>query len=137
MGPKVCPEISAKNYQYALRNISEERISHPHRDREPEVSHLFAICESYKSCRTPQDITGSLTSLLVSLHFSKCIFSWGNKIEAYEMGGACRMHLREISFYKYSCSNLRNRDRLENVPFDERIILKWIINRQRENEGGS
>ena len=53
------------------------------------------------------------------------------------MGGARRMHLSEISFYKYGCSNLRNRDRLENVPVDERIILKWIISRQREGEGGS
>jgi len=53
------------------------------------------------------------------------------------MGGACRMHLSEISFYKCGCSNLRNKDRLENIPVDERMILKWIISRQREGEGGS
>jgi len=34
-------------------------------------------------------------------------------------------------------SNLRNRDRLENMPVDERIILKWITSRQREGEDGS
>jgi len=53
------------------------------------------------------------------------------------MGGARKMNSNEISFYKYGCSNLKNRDRLENIPVDERIILKWIISRQREGEGGS
>jgi hypothetical protein len=31
VGPVDCPETSVQNYHLALRNIAEERISHPHR----------------------------------------------------------------------------------------------------------
>jgi len=30
MGPKSCPESSARNYHYSLRNNTEERSSHSH-----------------------------------------------------------------------------------------------------------
>jgi hypothetical protein len=32
MGPRGCPETSINNYQSTPRNISEERMSHLHRD---------------------------------------------------------------------------------------------------------
>jgi hypothetical protein len=97
MGPKCCPEISARNYQYAFRNIPKRvHISSTSR-RKPEISHLFATCEPYTICRTSHDITRCFNVIIEKPALPQMHFSYGNKIETYEMVGACRMHLSEIS----------------------------------------
>jgi hypothetical protein len=74
---------------------------------------------------------------LASLHFYKCTFSYDKQDEVHEIGGACRKHWSEVSFIiKRGRSKLRNTDRLKK-KVNERIILKWIISRQREGEEGS
>ena len=52
----------------------------------------------------------------------------GDKIEKNEMGGACSAYLGGGEVCTgFWWGNLRERDHLENLGVDGRVILKWII----------
>jgi hypothetical protein len=69
MEPIGCPETSIQNHHSMMHSIPEERKSHLHRRRKPEIKHSYGTCFCSQNCllqnpSTLRNITTAIPSFL-------------------------------------------------------------------------
>jgi hypothetical protein len=79
--------------------------------------------------RRVEKITSDGTSCIVLL-----ISYGGDDIKEEEMGQACDIYGGEVKYFHtvFWWGNLKERDRLEDLDLDGKVILKWILRKEDE-----